>query len=82
MKNDITVRDRAGKKLDGNTSVSDRTVTINFPQTVRPGSRLNINMNKVLICGISSGWLYPIDAKFVGNNAEIPIGVARVRIYQ
>jgi len=36
----------------------------------------------VLISGISSGWLYRIDAKFVGNNAGIPIGVARVRTYQ
>ena len=82
VKNDITVRDRSGKKLDANTSVSDNIVTINFPQTVQPGTRLNINMNRVVISGISSGWLYLIDAKFVGNNAGIPIGVARVRTYQ
>jgi hypothetical protein len=82
VKNDITVRDQSGKKVDANTSVSDNTVTIDFPQTVQPGTRLNINMNKVLIYGIASGWLYRVDAKLVGNNVGIPIGFARVHTYQ
>jgi len=81
VKNDITVHYPSGTNFDANTSVSDNTVTIAFPQSIKPGTWFDIDMNRVVISGVSNAWLYRVDAKYVGSNVEILIGFAQVRTY-
>lgn len=69
------------KKIAANITVNDRTITIAFPQQVVPGTELNIDLNRVLISGTSNAWLYPVSVRLVGLNADIPVGVFRLRIY-
>ncbi|RCJ29966.1 hypothetical protein A6769_34510 [Nostoc punctiforme NIES-2108] len=81
VKNDIDLSDQSGKKIAANITVNGRTITIAFPQQVAPGTELKINLNRVLISGTSNAWLYPVSVRLVGLNADIPVGVFRLRIY-
>lgn len=81
VRNDIDLSDQSGKKIAANITVNDRTITIAFPQQVVPGTELNIALNRVLISGTSNAWLYPVSVRLVGLNADIPVGVFRLRIY-
>lgn len=81
LSNDITVADQSGRKIDANVSVNDNKVIVAFPQTVAPETQLNIHMNRVRRLGVSNAWLYHVAAKLVGNEADIPLGVAQFRVY-
>ncbi|MEH2002456.1 MAG: DUF2808 domain-containing protein [Nostoc sp.] len=81
VKNDINLSDQSGQKIAANITVNGRTITIAFPQQVARGTELNIDLNRVLISGTSNAWLYPVSVRLVGLNADIPVGVFRLRIY-
>ncbi|MEA5552041.1 DUF2808 domain-containing protein [Anabaena cylindrica UHCC 0172] len=81
VRNDIELSNQSGQKIAANITVNGRTITIVFPQQVAPGTKLNIDLNRVLISGTSNAWLYPVSVRLVGMNADIPIGVFRLRIY-
>ncbi|MEH2161521.1 MAG: DUF2808 domain-containing protein [Nostoc sp.] len=81
VRNDIDLSDQSGKKIAANITVNNRTITIAFSQQVVPGTELNIDLNRVLISGTSNAWLYPVSVRLVGLNADIPVGVFRLRIY-
>ncbi|PSF31262.1 hypothetical protein C7H19_23040 [Aphanothece hegewaldii CCALA 016] len=80
-KNDITVTDESGRELTANTSVSEDTIIINFPQPVESGTELKIDMNRVVISRHSPIWLYRVTAQLVGLQPELNLGVARIRGY-
>lgn len=82
MSNQITVSDQSGEKLGTNIAINDRKITMSFPKPVAPGTNLNIAMKDIKIVGISNAWLYPISARLIGINADLPIGIARFRIYR
>ena len=71
----------ARAKIAANITVNGRIITISFPQQVASGTKLNIDLNRVLISGTSNAWLYPVSVRLVGLNADIPVGVFRLRIY-
>ncbi len=79
--NQITLSDKAARAINAHISVNGSKVTIEFPQSIASGTRLNIDMNNVRILGVSNAWVYPVTAKFVGLDADIPLGVARFGIY-
>ncbi|MCC5597741.1 DUF2808 domain-containing protein [Nostoc favosum] len=81
VKNNFSISDQSGRKIQANTTVNDRKITIAFAQLVAPANILNIDMNRVNRTGTSNAWLYRVSAKFVGSDAEIPVGVAQFRIY-
>lgn len=81
VKNNITVTDQSGRKINTNVSVNGSKVIVAFPEPVAPVTRLKIDMNKVKVSGRSNAWLYRVSAKLVGLNADIPVGIARFRVY-
>jgi hypothetical protein len=81
VRNDISVSDKFGRKVQANTSINRNKMMIAFPQAVSPGTILNIDMNRVNRTGTSNAWLYRISAKFVGSDAEMPIGIARFGLF-
>ncbi|MEH2263658.1 DUF2808 domain-containing protein [Nostoc sp.] len=81
VKNDFSIYDQSGRKIQANTTVNGSKIAIAFAQVVAPANILNIDMNKVKRRGTSNAWLYRVSAKFVGSDAEIPVGVAQFRIY-
>lgn len=81
VRNDITVTDESGREIAAKTSVSEDTVSINFPQSVESGTELKIDMNRVVISRFSQNWLYRVTAQLVGLQPELNLGVARIRGY-
>ncbi|MEJ6485634.1 DUF2808 domain-containing protein [Nostoc punctiforme UO1] len=81
VRNDINLSDQSGQKIAANITVNGRAITIAFLQQVAPGTELKIDLNRVLISGTSNAWLYPVSVRLVGLNADIPVGVFRLRIY-
>lgn len=82
MSNQITVYNQSGEKLGTNIAINERKITISFPKPVAPGTNLNIAMKNIKIVGSSNAWLYPVSARLIGINADLPIGIARFRIYR
>ncbi len=81
VKNDISVFNQSGDKINTNTSVESSKIIISFPTPVAPGSRLNIDLNDVTRLGVSNAWLYHIFARSIDSNADTSIGVAQFRVY-
>lgn len=81
VKNNIDVSEQPNRKINANIAINDKTIAINFPQPVPPGTKLNIDLNRVLISGGSNAYLYPVSAKLVGLNTDIPLGTFRLRIF-
>lgn len=78
---DITVSDQSGQKIDTSVSVSGNKIIIAFPNSIAPKTRLKVAMNNVKISGRTNSWLYKISTRLTGLNADIPIGIARFRVY-
>ncbi|MFB2920647.1 DUF2808 domain-containing protein [Aerosakkonema funiforme] len=81
VRDNISISDQSGRNINANVSVNGSQVIVVFPQPVVPGTRLKIEMNNVRRTGVSNAWLYPVSARFVGINADIPIGVAEFHVY-
>lgn len=81
VSNNIRVSDQSGKNIDTNISVNGSKAIVGFPEFVAPGIRLNIAMKDVKILGRTNAWLYKVSARLVGLNADIPVGIARFRVY-
>ncbi len=81
VSNNINVFDKSGKIVINSISKDDKKITISFPNPIAPGSRLKVVMKDVKISGRSNAWLYPVSAKLVGINANIPLGLAQFRVY-
>jgi hypothetical protein len=81
VKNNISIYDQSGQEINANVSVEGRQIIIAFPEPITSGTELDINMNQVRRSGVSNAWRYRVSAKFIGNDAEVPIGVAAFRVY-
>lgn len=79
--NNINVFDKSGKMLSNSISKDSKKITISFSEPVASGNRLKVVMKDVKILGRSNAWLYPVSARLVGMNANIPLGLARFRVY-
>ncbi|MEW6497455.1 MAG: DUF2808 domain-containing protein [Cyanobacteriota bacterium] len=81
VRNNISISDQSGRKINANVSLNGRKIIIAFPEPVAPGTQLDIAMNQVRRWGVSNAWRYPVAAKFIGSNAERSIGVAVFKAY-
>ncbi len=81
VKNDISVFEHSGRKINTNHSVNGSQVIVAFPETIAPGTSLDIDMNNVSVLGVSNAWLYQVSAKIVGIDVNIPLGVAQIHTY-
>lgn len=80
ISNNINVFDQSGKIVANDISEDGSKITISFPKSVAPGNRLKVVMKNVKILERSTAWLYPVSARLVGMNANIPLGLARFRV--
>ena len=81
ISDNIALTDKSGRKIDANISIMGNKVIVDFPQPIAPESKLKIELNNVRVRGVSNGWLYRVSAKLVGLEADVPIGIARIRVY-
>ncbi|MEG4396940.1 DUF2808 domain-containing protein [Microcoleus sp. BROC3] len=79
VSNDIEVLEHKGRKISINVSVNGKNIILGFLEPVAPGSRIEINFNKVKQPILDSTSVYRFSAKVVGSDTEIPIGVAEFR---
>ena len=82
VRDDISISDDSGQKIDTKVSVNSNQVILTFSQPVSAETTIKIALNKVITSGVSSAWMYQVAAKSVGDDADIPLGMARVRSYQ
>lgn len=82
VSNNIILSDSSGQEINANVSINGRQVTLAFPQPISPETKLDIDLNNVKISGVSNAWLYRVSAKFVGLDRELPLGVARFKVYR
>lgn len=77
VSNDIDVLEQNGRKIDIDVSISGGKIILVFPKPFAPNTKFNINLNKVKqpVRGPTSK--YQFSAKFIGSDAEIPIGVVQ-----
>lgn len=77
VSNDIDVLEQNGRKIDIKISVIEGKIVLVFSSPVAPNTKFNINLNKVKqpVRGPTSK--YQFSAKFIGSDAEIPIGVVQ-----
>ncbi|MEW6499532.1 MAG: hypothetical protein AB1589_44775, partial [Cyanobacteriota bacterium] len=73
------VLEHKGRKISINVSVNGKNIILDFPEPIAPGSRIDINFNKVKQPILDSTSVYRLSAKVVGSDTEIPIGVAEFR---
>ena len=81
ISDNIKVFDKTGEIITNSIFKDGRKITISFPNPIAPGNRLKVIMKDVKISRRSNAWLYPVSAKLVGINANIPLGLAQFRVY-
>lgn len=80
---DIDVLDKSKQKLNTKVSVKNRTILLAFSEPVAPNTEFNIDLKNVkLRQTFGTGHVYGFSAKVVGNEAEIPVGIAWFRNYR
>ncbi|WP_337884469.1 DUF2808 domain-containing protein [Fischerella thermalis] len=77
VSNDIEVLNDRGEKININVSADGRRIIIEFSQPVTSNTKLFINLNKVKQPILGSASVYHLSVKVIGNNKEIPVGVAQ-----
>lgn len=78
VSNDIDVLDDKGQKIKINISLKSKRIVIDFPEPVTSSTtKLQINLNKVQQPILGSNSIYHLSAKVVGNDVEIPVGIAQ-----
>ena len=77
----IDVVDENEQKINTNVSVNGKVILLAFTEPVAPNTKFNIDLNNVKRRNIGNGHVYRFFAKFVGSDAEIPIGVAGFRVH-
>ncbi|MFB2935610.1 hypothetical protein ACE1B6_10040 [Aerosakkonemataceae cyanobacterium BLCC-F154] len=81
ISDNIALTDKSGRKINANISIMGNKVIVDFPQSVAPASKLELDLNNVRIRGVSNAWIYRVSAKLVGLEADVPIGIAQIRVY-
>jgi hypothetical protein len=82
LRDSIDVSDQSGKKVDAKVSINGQKATLVFAGQVEPGTTLTIDMNKVKKTAPTNGdKMYKVSAVLVGINAELPVGIAQLRVH-
>jgi hypothetical protein len=79
--NKIIVHDRSGKTIPTENQVMQNSIFITFLDSFQKDELIEIDLEDVTIKGIANAWLYRISVKRASNDRVIPIGVARIRVY-
>ena len=79
VKNDIRVQQESGQVIKVNTSIDNKTITLDFAEPI--SSNTKINLNQVIILGVSHEWIYRIYGDFVGITPQLDLGIAEIHTY-
>ncbi len=81
LRDNIDTSDQSGKKIAAKVSIQGKKATLEFTESVAPGTVIIVEMNNVKKTAVTSGnKFYKISAILAGMNAELPIGVAQLRV--
>ncbi|HEY9853842.1 MAG TPA: DUF2808 domain-containing protein [Leptolyngbyaceae cyanobacterium] len=81
ISDNIALTDKSGQKINANISIMGNKIIVDFPQPIAPESKLELDLNNIRRRGVSNAWIYRVSAKLVGLEADVPIGIARIRVY-
>lgn len=81
IKDKVSVHTLNNDSIKINTEVKEQKLTISFPEEYQKNDILEIDLDNVLVKGISNGWNYRVSVVVKGLNKEIPIGTAFIRVF-
>ncbi|GBE93751.1 DUF2808 domain-containing protein [Fischerella thermalis CCMEE 5330] len=81
LRENIDVSEESGKKIAAKVSIQGKKATLEFAESVASGTTIIVEMNNVKKTAVTTGdKFYKISTIFAGTNAELPIGVAQLRV--
>lgn len=81
LRENIDVSDQSGKKIAAKVSIQGKKATLEFAESVARGTTIIVEMNNFKKTAVTTGnKFYKISTIFAGTNAELPIGVAQLRV--
>ncbi len=80
---DIVVSDELDRPIESSIQVNSEQIQIEFSQSVQPGKTIKFAIQGVKASRKSSSvYLYPIAVNYVEESDNIPVGTARIQIYE
>jgi Protein of unknown function (DUF2808) len=78
---DVIATENKGGKVNTNISLNKKNIILTFNEPLPPDSHLEIDIKNVKQPFHGNGLVYRLFAKSTGSNLDIPIGIARFRVY-
>jgi hypothetical protein len=82
LSKDITVRNKAGKKIEAAVSIEGGKAKFVFAQPIGPETMLKLVFKSVRTSTlVSQVWLLPVSGQRADTKTELPLGTARIHTY-
>ncbi|ABA20238.1 conserved hypothetical protein [Trichormus variabilis ATCC 29413] len=80
--NGVRIRDESGKAISAKTEISKENLSITFDEPVTSGASVEVELTGVRRNSLGQDvLLYGVTARRVGLTGDIPVGTARIDIY-
>ncbi|MDZ8090954.1 MAG: hypothetical protein RMZ42_03280 [Nostoc sp. DedQUE05] len=81
LRESIDVSEEYGKEIAAKVSIQGKKATLEFSESVAPGTIIIVEMKNVKKIAMTTGdQFYKISTILAGMNVELPIGVAQLRV--
>ncbi|MEA5625220.1 DUF2808 domain-containing protein [Nostoc sp. UHCC 0251] len=81
LRENIEVSEQSGKKFAAKVSIQGKKATLEFAESITPGTIIIVEMNNVKKTAVTTGdKFYKISTILAGMNLELPIGIAQLRV--
>lgn len=81
LRESIDVSEQSGKEIAVKVSIQGKKATLEFAESVAPGTIIIVEMKNVKKTAMTTGdKFYKISTILAGMNVELPIGVAQLRV--
>ncbi|MDZ7965508.1 MAG: DUF2808 domain-containing protein [Nostoc sp. DedSLP03] len=81
LRESIDVSEESGKEIAAKVSIQGKKATLEFSESVAPGTIIIVEMKNVKKTAMATGdQFYKISTILAGMNVELPIGVAQLRV--
>jgi len=81
LRESIDVSEPSGKEIAAKVSIQGKKATLEFAESVAPGTTIIVEMNNVKKTAVTTGdKFYKISTILAGMNVELPIGIVQLRV--
>lgn len=81
LRESIDVSEQSGKEIAAKVSIQGKKATLEFAESVAPGTIIIVEMKNVKKTAVTTGnKLYKISTILAGMNVELPIGIVQLRV--